>query len=169
MRKTQRLTVEEIIHKAVEAQRVANERQSRDAFKATEARLYAMPSLEKKIIRDREKLDDLRENGSPRRNMSIVRFQRPGYRVDPEELLEAIIQDLEARIAADEHEIVTVREAMEPFKEDPYYLTVIRRYMDRRDDEDIAIELNCSATQIWKQRGRIVTDISIMLYGSFAL
>jgi len=41
-------TIEDIIYKAVAAQRIASERQSKDAFKATEKRLYAYPVIKMK-------------------------------------------------------------------------------------------------------------------------
>jgi hypothetical protein len=162
-----------LIREAVDAGLAAGRAQAsstaKDAFKATERRLFAIPILTKKIIADKEKLDDLRVHGTPTRSKSIVRFQRTGYRVAPEDMLEAIINDLVATIATDEHEIETVTAAMEAFAGDPFYPTVTGRYIDRYDDEDIAADLDCSANQVWKQRTRIVKDIAVMLYGASAL
>ena len=116
-----------------------------------------------------EKLRDMKTNGAPTRSKSIVRFQRSGYRVDPEEMLEAIIRDLEATIAATEDQIETTTRAMETFKDDPFYPTVTGRYIDRYEDEDIADDLGCSTTQVWRQRSRIVKDIAILLFGTDAV
>ena len=140
-----------------------------DAFKATEQRLYALPILEEKVISDKEKLQEIKTHGLRERSKSIIRFQRTGYRASPEEMLEAVTQDLEAAIAADEHEIGTVRRALEPFIDDPFYPTVAGKYIERYDDADIAEDLNCSPTQVWKQRTRIVKDIAVMLYGASAV
>ena len=45
----QKENVENIIKRAVEAGRISAERSARDAFKATEKRLYALPVLRVKI------------------------------------------------------------------------------------------------------------------------
>jgi hypothetical protein len=161
--------IEEAVNAGLQAGRAQASSTARDAFKATERRLYALPVLEKKVIADKEKLAEIRENGERWQSKSIARFQRTGYRVTPEEMLEAIIQDLESSIAADEYEIATIREVLETFKEDPFYLAVTGRYMDRKEDEEIAVTLDCSANQVWKQRTRIVSDIAVMLYGVVAV
>jgi len=161
--------ITEAVNAGLQAGRAQASSTAKDAFKATERRLYAIPILTRKVKEDIEKLEEIRTNGPQSRSKSIVRFQKTGYRVDPEEMLDAIIQDLEATIAIDKHEIETVRSAMEAFKDDPYYPTVTGRYIDRYDDEDIAADLGCSANQVWKQRTRIVKDISVMLYGASAV
>jgi hypothetical protein len=76
---------------------------------------------------------------------------------------------LEKKVAADKHEIDTVRGILETFKDDPFYFAVTGRYIDREEDEDIAVKLDCSANQVWKQRTRIVSDIAVMLYGVAAV
>jgi len=161
--------ITEAVNAGLQAGRAQASSTAKDAFKATERRLYAIPILTRKVKEDIEKLEEIRANGPKGRSKSIVRFQKTGYRVDPEEMLDAIIQDLEATIEIDKHEIETVRCAMEAFKDDPYYPTVTGRYIDRYDDEDIAADLGCSANQVWKQRTRIVKDIAVMLYGASAV
>jgi len=158
-----------IIQKAVNAGRAQGMSIAKDAYKATERRLYALPVLRQKVEDDKEKLEQIKTHGAPERSKSIVRFQRSGYRVDPEEMLEAIIRDLEATIAATEEQIETTTTAMETFKDDPFYPTVTGRYIDRYEDEDIADDLGCSTTQVWRQRSRIVKDIAILLYGTDAV
>lgn len=142
---------------------------AKDVLKSTERRLYSIPVLERKVRNAKDNLTDMRTNGARWNSKGIVRFQRTGYRVDPTEMLDAVIQDLEAAIAADEYEIETIRTAMEVFEDDPFYRTVTGKYVDRHEDEDIASDLGCSATQVWKQRTRIVQDIAVMLYGAAAV
>jgi hypothetical protein len=161
--------IDEAVNAGLNAGRAQASSTAKDAFKATERRLFAIPILERKVKDDKEKLAELQENGSRWQSKSITRFQRTGYRVTPEEMLEAIIQDLEATIAADEYEINTIRGILETFKDDPFYMAVTGRYVDREEDEDIAAKLDCSANQVWKQRTRIVSDIAVMLYGSDAV
>jgi hypothetical protein len=157
------------VKKAFNAGRVDASSSAKDAFKATERRLYAIPILQKKLQNDRENLEEIQNHGLKERSKSIVRFNRTGYRVSPEEMLDAIVQDLEAKIAQTEHEIETLYKAMEAFADDPFYPAVTGRYIERYDDEDIALDLGCGTTQVWKQRSRIVKDISVMLYGVSAV
>ena len=141
----------------------------KDAFKATERRLYALPILKKKVEADKVRLADFSEKGLKFHSAYIMRFKRTGYRVPAEDMLDAIIQDLQAGIAADENEIETLEQVLRVFEDDPFFPTVIGRYIERYEDEDIAVDLNCGITQVWKQRTRIVRDIAVMLYGSIAI
>jgi len=157
------------VQRAIQAGAAQASASAKDAFKATERRLYALPIMFKKLKTDSENLEEMKAVGLKQRSKDIVRFNRSGYRVDPEDLAAAIEQNLEATIAQTQHEIDTMRIAMETFKHDPYYATVTGKYIDRYDDEDIAEDLGCSSTQVWKQRTRIVKDISVLLYGVSAI
>ena len=48
---------QDIIRQAVEAGRISAERTAKDAFKATERRLYALPALRNKRDDDKERLE----------------------------------------------------------------------------------------------------------------
>lgn len=56
-------SVEEIIRRAVEAGRQSAERSAKDAFKATERRLYGLPHAGAEIQGDLEKLAELKAYG----------------------------------------------------------------------------------------------------------
>ena len=157
-----------IIQKAVNAGRAQGMSIAKDAYKATERRLYALPVLRQKVEDDKEKLEQIKTHGAPERSKSIVRFSRTGYRLTPEEMLEAIIKDLEATIAADEYEIETLEKALAHIEDDPFYPTVEAKYIDGLEDDDIAADLKCGNTQLWKQRGRLVRAVAVLLYGSQA-
>lgn len=81
--------IENIIYRAVEAGRISAERSARDAFKATERRLYAVPDLRAKLKDDQEELEDTRKYGLKERSHSITRFFKSGVRLTPEEIMEA--------------------------------------------------------------------------------
>ena len=157
-----------IIQKAVNAGRAQGMSIAKDAYKATERRLYALPVLRQKVEDDKEKLEQIKTHGAPERSKSIVRFSRTGYRLTPEEMLEAIIKDLEATIAADEYEIETLEKALAHIEDDPFYPAVEAKYIDGLEDDDIAADLKCGNTQLWKQRGRLVRAVAVLLYGSQA-
>lgn len=158
-----------IIQKAVNAGRAQGMSIAKDAYKATERRLYALPALRQKVEDDKEKLEQIKTHGAPERSKSIVRFSRTGYRLTPEEMLDAIIQDLKATIAADEYEIETLEKALRLIEGDTYYLTVKGKYIEGLTDDVIAERIPCDTTTVWRNRKRLVQTVSTWLYGSVSV
>lgn len=158
-----------IIQKAVNAGRAQGMSIAKDAYKATERRLYALPVLRQKVEDDKEKLEQIKTHGAPERSKSIVRFSRTGYRLTPEEMLEAIIKDLEATIAADEYEIETLEKALAHIEDDPFYPAVEAKYIEGLTDDVIAERIPCDATTVWRNRKRLVQTVSTWLYGSVSV
>ena len=66
-------STQDIIRQAVEAGRISAERTAKDAFKATERRLYALPVLRNKRDDDKERLEELKQYGPRGRSKSITR------------------------------------------------------------------------------------------------
>ena len=170
--KTQAL-IDAAVNAAVNAAMIAGRTQAstlaRDAYKATEKRLYALPVLERKVKNDKEMLEDMMTNGSSRRSKSIVRFQRSGYRVSPEEMLEALVNDLKATISTDEHEIEVMYGVLSDIESDTYYKAVIGKYMESKPDEIIAEEIPCDPSTVWRNRKRLVQRLAVLLYGAEAI
>ena len=114
-----------IIQKAVDASftagRLQGQRTPDDFYRATERRLYALPVLQLKLKDLREKLKELETVGSPRRSKDVKRLCRPGVRLSPDEVLEALIVDCKADIAVNEHEVEVVQGALKNIEGDPYY------------------------------------------------
>ena len=164
-------SIESIIQRAVEAATMAAERTSVNAYAATERRLYALPVLVEKVKDDTEKLDELMKYGKRGKSKSIVRYQSTGSRLSPEEVEEALVNDLRASIERDTREIERVKNALETVKGDPYYYTIEWRYF--RDMEDAAIgaraEVPREASTIRKNRKRLVQKVAIRLYGASAV
>ena len=155
---------EEIIRMAVEAGRISAERSARDAFKATERRLYAVPDLRAKLSDDQEELED------------IQLFISEGNSFQPEDI-RAVIIDLEAAIAATSHELEALDKALASIRDDLYYLAVYGKYIQRMSDEEIAKkifelfewDMPCHPTTIWKNRKRLVQRVAVRLYGAYAV
>lgn len=142
---------------------------AKQAFKNTEARLYALPVLKVKLRDDKEKIEDLRTYGTPARSKSITRFSKNSVRLDPEEALEAIIKDKEAGIETDQHEVDMLEEALEIIENDQYYESVSGRYFEGLDNETIAESLGCDATTVWRNRQRLIKSLAVRLYGTAAI
>ena len=165
MKKGNQTDIDSIIRKAVEAGRRSAERSVKDAFRATERRLYALPDIRAKLADDKEALADAKEYGVKSKSHSITRFMKSGVRLTPEEVLSAVIMNLEAEIAADEHEIHVMERALASIADDEYCLTVTGKYIDRLTDEQIAEQIVCDPTTVWRNRKRLVQRLSVRLYG----
>ena len=157
------------VRETIEAYRASSSRSVKDAFKATERRLYALPDLREKLEDDRELLAEIRAYGPRQRSKSITRFTKTGVRLTPEEIFEAVVTDTEAEIAADEHEIEAIERALAAISDDPYYQAVTGKYIDHMTDEEIAGEIHCDATTVWRNRKRLVQRLAVRLYGADAL
>ena len=157
--------IDGMIRRAVAAMKVASERSAKDAYRATERRLYALPDIRAKLEDDRETLAEVKERGVRSRSHSVTRFLKSGVRLTPEEALAAVVMNLEAEIAASEHEIDMMERALALIADDEYYATVTGKYIDRLPDEEIAERIPCDPTTVWRNRRRLVQRLSVRLYG----
>ena len=140
-----------------------------DTYKTTERRLYAYPVLQDKIMFDIEKLESLRANGIPDQSKSIVRFRRAGMRLSPDEILDALIFDLSATLAADQYEADTIAGALKTIENDMYYDAVAGKYLRGESDDDIAETIPCDPSTIRRNRGRLIRRLAVWLYGTQAI
>ena len=161
--------IKKAVNEGINAGRREAEKKPLNAYKETERRLYALPDIIEKVKRDTAYLEDLQTHGLPRRSADIIRFKKSGVRVSDDEIIDALIQDMQARIAADEYEIQVMEEAMAPLKDDPYFLAVSGRYFDRMSDEEIAAKIPCAERTVRRNRGILVRRIAVRLYGAGAL
>lgn len=165
--------IEKIIRQAVsegiEAGRRQAEQSTKNAYRETERRLYALPDLKDKIEKDKAYLEDFKKYGPSGRSADIIRFQKSGVRLSEEDIKSAIIQDYTARIAANEFEIKTVEEALAPLTRDTYFLALSGKYFKNFSDEIIADRLHCDPRTVRRNRGRLVSRTAVRLYGVDAL
>lgn len=140
-----------------------------EAYKATERRLRALPDLQEKVEADKAQLAEYEAGIVRGRSKDIIRFSASGSRVSPEEKLDALKQDLAARIAADEYEIGLIENALKVIENDPYYKTVFNRYVLQENDEDIAEQIHCDASTVRRRRGQLVRRLAVRLYGVDAI
>jgi DNA-directed RNA polymerase specialized sigma24 family protein len=169
MAKSKKPSVEEIIQRAVAAQRIASERQAKDTFKATEKRLYAYPVIQLKIEDDRERIEEINNYGAPSGSKSVIKHQRSGMRLTPEEIAEALITDLRAEIARNECELETIDRAILVVDSDPYAAIVKYKYFEGKNDEEIGEIMNCDPRTIRRQKSRLVGRLAVFLYGVTAV
>lgn len=172
--KASAVDIEGLIKKAVEQGMQAGRQLAkldRTPYQRTEARLYALPVLVKKVYSDQEELVRLKDDGGelPARSKDLARFSKYGSRVSSEDKLAAVITNLEATISADEHEINLIRAALDSIQDEYYYPSIAAKYFDKISDEEIAQRMHCDDRTIRRQRSRLVKEISVFLYGTEAI
>jgi len=165
-KKTVPMTVEEIIAKTVAATRIACEHTAKDAFKATEKRLYAYPVIKLKIEDDNERLEEIQQFGAPTRSKSIVKFSRTSQRLTPEEIQEALVKDLRTEIVGNEHEIETINKALTIIRGDQYADAIKYKYFEGLSDDESSEILHCDPSTVRRNKSRLVQRLSVFLYGS---
>lgn len=109
------------------------------------------------------------KHGPRERSRSIVRFQKSGVRLTPEEIFETVKLDMEATIAADEEEISTIERAISQIECDKFTLALTGKYFCGMTDEEIGAEIGCDATTVWRNRKRLMQIVMTYLYGVLAV
>ena len=167
--KQKKLTVDEVISKAVIATRLSYAREPKDVFKATEKLLYAYPVLQAKVKDDEGMLEEVRQYGIHQKSHSITRFIRNGIRLEPDEIKEAVIIDLKAAIAADRYEIGRIDKALEQIADDEYQDLIRYKYFEQKSEDEIADLMHCAPRTVRAHKSRLVGRLSVFLYGAGAL
>lgn len=157
---------ERAITMAVEIGRMVAARTAKDTFKATERRLCAVPDPREKLRDDEGELEKARKGGLKERSYSVP---RSGVRLPPEEIMEAVIIDLEAAIAATSHELKAIEKALASVRDDPYYLAVDGKYIQRLTDNEIAEKIHCDPVTVRRNRKNLVQRVAVRLYGAYAV
>lgn len=164
--------IDQAVRRAFEAGRMYAGQAQKDAYKTTERRLYAIPTLRAKMAEEKEDIARLTEEQAPDivlRSTDIVRFRRTGIRLSDDELLAAQITDLQARVAAKEYEINEIERALQQISRDYYYRAVPMKYFESISDDEVAKVLYCDGSTVRRNRSRLVKVLSIWLYGPEAI
>jgi DNA-directed RNA polymerase specialized sigma24 family protein len=162
-------SVREIIEQTVERTRIACERTSKDAFKATEKRLYAYSIIKLKILDLKDRVTEIQAHGVQTKSKSIIKYSKTGIRLSSEEIADALIMDIAAEIAGNEAEIETVDKALATIADDPYAEVIRLKYFEGKNKDDISALLHCDKTTVWRNASRLVSRLSVFLYGVSAL
>jgi hypothetical protein len=165
-----RQVIDEAVKRTVAAMVVAREDNTKTVYKQTEGRLYAYPHLLEKVKQDRARLENMLADGhGQERSKSLVRFTGSGLRLDPEEMYEAVLHDLQARVARDQAEVDEIQSALHSIEGDAYFQTVPARYFNGIIDFDVADQLHCDESTVRRNRARLVRIVAVRLYGVQAI
>jgi hypothetical protein len=164
-----KIAIKEAVNAGLQAGYIAARRTSADTYKATEKRLYAYPILLKKITDDKERLNSYLTNGAPERSKSVIRFNKSGIRLTPNDILKTLTQDLNATIATDEYEVESITSALKVIEKDAYYPAITGKFIDGKSDEEIAALIPCDTSTVRRNRGRLIRTMAVWLYGAAAI
>jgi RNA polymerase sigma factor (sigma-70 family) len=86
-------------------------------------------------------------------------------RLTPDEIAEALVQDITAEIAGSESELETIDKALEIIKGDQYSDIVKHKYFEGKSDDEIAAAVSCDPRTVRRQKNRLVGRLAVFLYG----
>lgn len=161
----------EVIQKT--ARRIANEgkRAAKQPYKMTERRLRAYPILKENIKRYKMDIDDIRHEDMGK-SADIIMFQANSG-MSPERDLEELRQEkifgLTEKIYRDTKEIEEIDVALQSVKANPYYQIIPLTYFEGKQQEAVAQAMHCDKTTVWRNRQKLVTQMSVVLYGADAI
>ena len=168
-KKTAKPTIDEIITKTIYATRLDCAQIPKDTYKATEKRLYAYPVIKEKVEHDKEMLERYLAGDKPSKSNWFVRFQKSGVRLSDDEILEVLIQDITAKIAANEYELETIDRAMKIIAGDQYVKVISCLFFEGKTIAETCEEAHCERSTVFRQKSRLVQHIATFLYGVEAL
>lgn len=130
--------------------------------------MYGYPAILERIAKDKEQLAELEQHGLRGHSRDILRFREKNYnRVDPEEIKDKLIEELQELIASNEREAAEIEWALDHVRRDPYFC-IFDRYLYGLTDEQIADKIPCDPTTIWRNRRRLLLALVTLLYGTEA-
>ena len=143
-------------------------KRQQNPYKATEIRLFTYRDLKDRIEYLTEELEYLRKHGPRRKSKDFVTY-RPGTRLDPLEVQEALDADLTYQLEQAENDAREIEWALNGIRDDPYYFTVEEHYFQGLKDAEIAEKIPCDPSTVWRKRKGLVNRISVRLFGSAAI
>lgn len=163
-----------LIHDTVVATLTAyNERpKPADCYKATEARLYAYPTLRENIEQYSLDIRDLKAEHVTEKSKDITCWGGASSRLTPEEKQQARIMAVEVKLQRDRMEVRKIDVALERLedREGKNDSDFIRRiYFMGEQLQDFADAEQVSLSTIQRRRTRLVRQLALMLYGAEAL
>ena len=159
--------IDETISKTIKASRKLNA----NYFKMTERRLYAYPMLEQNIEMHQQDIEDIKKEVFGHSKDIVVYSPTSSYgdKPDVEEVRQERIKFVREKIWRDREELKEVKRALERIKDDEYYKVIELHYFKHVEKEEIAKILKCSEITAWRQKKRLVSTLSLALYGAEAL
>ena len=144
-------------------------KQSFNAYRETEKRLYGYPVIGARIVALGEELADLVEDPYlPGHSKDICLYSPSNERLTEEEIINHRKNSLLARIDADMAEVKKIDAGLLVVKGYPYYKALRGKYFAGKSPELLAKELECDASTIYRSLKPMVNALAVWLYGEQA-
>lgn len=143
-----------------------------DCYKATEARLWAYPTLKDNMIEYAKDIRDLEKEHITEKSKDITCWGGAGSRLSPEEKQQARIMAVQVKLERDRAELQKINRAMDRLEasDGETAVDLIRQvYFFKRSLEDVAVLEGVSLSTIQRRRTRLVRQLALILYGAEAL
>ena len=160
-------TIEAVSRKCISAGRKEN----RKAYQETERRLRAYTTLKDNIDRYQKDIEDIRREDMGK-SADIIMFQTNSGMTpqrDLEELRQEKIFALTEKLRRDVANVKEIDIALEYVKDDPYFRVIPMIYFERQSQEAVVEAVHCDKTTVWRNRKRLIRQMSIVLYGADAI
>lgn len=143
-------------------------RKAKDLTRLTKKRLYAYPLLQENIERYKADIEDIKREDFGKSKSIVAFMANSGGPEKPtlEELREAKILLVERKIARDEAEIKEMNAALDTIRDDAYYSLIEMMFFQKLRQDEIAESVHCDKTTVWRNVGRLLDALSIVLYGA---
>ena len=164
IKETAKYTAEELLEKLRTGKFLKENK--KNAFQKTEQLLYNYLSFKAVIADKEEQIRQLQLTGRPQRSKSITNFSIGGNSEYLTELEkdEDKIEQIQNSIAITKHYIAIVDRELEKLSQDPYYDLIKLLYFEGKTQEDSAEYFECSQPTIWRNKGRLVNRLRVMLF-----
>lgn len=143
-------------------------RRTKDFIKLTKKRLYAYPLLKLNIERYKADIEDIKKE-SMGKSKSIVMFSpssKGGEKPTIDDLRAAKILLIERKINRDENEIREIDTALLAIQDDDYYPIIEMSFFQKKSEDEICNALHCANATVWRNKGRLIDILNIILYGA---
>ena len=149
-----------------------NQPKPQDCYKATEARLWAYPTLKDNMIEYAKDIHDLERERITEKSKDITCWGGAGSRLSPEEKQQGRIIAVQVKLERDKAELHKINRALDRLEVsdgEPAVDLIRQVYFFRRNLEDVATLKGVSLSTIQRRRTRLVRQLALILYGAEAL
>lgn len=144
---------------------------NRKPYQETERRLRAYTILKGNIERYQKDIEDIRREDMGK-SADIIMYQTNSGMAperDLEELRREKIFALTEKIHRDAADVKEVDIALDYIKDDPYFRVIPMTYFECKPQEIVADAVHCDKSTVWRNRKRLIRQMSLVLYGADAI
>ena len=163
--------IENVIEK-VGRKLITSAKRDRNLIKTIKRRLHSYSQLKKNIENYQQDIEDIKKETYDK-DKSIIYFTEHNQNVDKDEAIARLkaekIREVERKMERDSAEVKEIEKALQQLKDDPDYKIIRLTFFEHRKQEEIAAEMYCDKSTVWRKLGVLLDKLAIILYGADAL